>query len=103
MGPLVFLWSMRFEAKHNYFKMLCHSYHNFKNIWKTLAKQHQRFMYYHWKLNYKTLNDELNVSSGEIVNYFEFIKNYNINESTNIKLKTSQILITDEINHKFKY
>lgn len=35
MGPIVFLWSMRFEAKHNYFKMLCHSYHNFKNICKT--------------------------------------------------------------------
>lgn len=36
---------MRFEGKHNFFKR---SVKNFKNITKTLAKQHQRQLAYHW-------------------------------------------------------
>ncbi|CAD6235925.1 GSCOCG00012434001-RA-CDS, partial [Cotesia congregata] len=41
IGPLLPLWSMRFEAKHMYFIDLTRKYKNFKNITKTLAEQHQ--------------------------------------------------------------
>ncbi len=40
-GPLKYLWCMRFEAKHKYFKKLAFVGRNYKNIAKTLAKRHQ--------------------------------------------------------------
>ena len=40
-GPLVHCWSLRFEAKHNWFKQILKSSKCFKNITKTLAKRHQ--------------------------------------------------------------
>lgn len=46
IGPLIHVWCMRFEAKHNVFKR---SVKNFKNITKTLVKQHQRQLAYHWE------------------------------------------------------
>jgi len=39
IGPLIHIWCMRFEAKHNFFKR-CGK--NFKNLTKSLVKQHQR-------------------------------------------------------------
>lgn len=39
IGPLLHVWCMRFEAKHNFFTR---SVKNFKNISKLLVKQHQR-------------------------------------------------------------
>lgn len=46
IGPLVHVWSMRYEAKHKFFKS---SIKNFKNITKTLAKKHQIAVAYHWE------------------------------------------------------
>lgn len=43
-GPLVELWTMRFEAKHSFFKKVVHDVHNFKNILLTLATKHQLMM-----------------------------------------------------------
>ena len=40
-GPLVHCWSVRFEAKHNWFKQSFSSSRCFKNVEKTLAKRHQ--------------------------------------------------------------
>ncbi len=40
-GPCVELWTMRFEAKHSFFKRVVHNMHNFKNILQTLSTQHQ--------------------------------------------------------------
>nr|XP_047144758.1 uncharacterized protein LOC124818244 [Hydra vulgaris] len=40
-GPLRYLWCMRFEAKHLYFKKLASCIRNFKNIGFSLAKLHQ--------------------------------------------------------------
>ena len=37
---------MRFEAKHNYFKMLADKINNFKNIDYSLAKRHQALQAY---------------------------------------------------------
>lgn len=36
-GPLVHVWTMRFEAKHRFFKRVVHDAQNFKNVLKTLA------------------------------------------------------------------
>lgn len=45
-GPLVHLWTMRFEGKHSFFKRVVHDTQNFKNILKTLANRHQHMMAY---------------------------------------------------------
>ena len=40
-GPLVHLWCMRFEGKHNYFKDLAHRIKCFKNVLKTMSEHYQ--------------------------------------------------------------
>ena len=45
-GPLVKNWCMRFEGKHRYFKKMAQTLGNFKNIAKTVAIRHQRYMCY---------------------------------------------------------
>lgn len=40
-GSLVFLWTLRFEAKHSYFKQVVRHTNCFKNITLTLASKHQ--------------------------------------------------------------
>lgn len=46
-GPLVNLWTMRFEGKHRFFKRVVHDTQNFKNVLKTLADRHQYMVAYH--------------------------------------------------------
>lgn len=41
LGPLIQFWSMRFEAKHSFFKRISQVTCNFKNICKTMAFRHQ--------------------------------------------------------------
>lgn len=43
-GPLVDLWTMRFEAKHSFFKKVVHETQNFRNLLKTLSNKHQLMM-----------------------------------------------------------
>lgn len=45
-GPLVHLWTMRFEGKYCFFKSIVHDTQNFKNILKTLASRHEYLMAY---------------------------------------------------------
>lgn len=45
-GPLVHQWTMRYEAKHKYFKTLASSIGNFINIPYTLAMRHQYLQCY---------------------------------------------------------
>lgn len=40
-GPLRHVWSLRFEAKHRYFKNIIRHSPNFKNVLKSLAEKHQ--------------------------------------------------------------
>ena len=42
-GPLIRLWSMRFEGKHKLFKAAARGA-SFKNILKTFTQHHQRLM-----------------------------------------------------------
>lgn len=46
-GPLVSLWTMRFEAKHSFFKQVARHTSCFKNIALTLASKHQQMIAYH--------------------------------------------------------
>jgi len=40
-GPLIRLWTLRFESKHSYFKSCIRAANNFKNVSFTLANKHQ--------------------------------------------------------------
>lgn len=46
-GPLVGMWTMRFEAKHSFFKQVVRHTRCFKNILLSLAVKHQFMMAYH--------------------------------------------------------
>lgn len=46
-GPLVALWTMRFEAKHSFFKQVARHTNCFKNIPRSLAIKHQFMLVYH--------------------------------------------------------
>lgn len=45
-GPLIRLWTLRFESKHSYFKRCARSCNNFKNICSSLAMRHQLLQTY---------------------------------------------------------
>ncbi len=45
-GPLIRLWTLRFESKHTYFKQCSRKLHNFKNLCLTLSERHQLFQAY---------------------------------------------------------
>lgn len=45
-GPLIRLWTLRFESKHTFFKQCARKLHNFKNLCKTLAERHQLLQAY---------------------------------------------------------
>lgn len=40
-GPLIRLWTMRFESKHSYFKRCARNLKHFKNLCLTLSERHQ--------------------------------------------------------------
>lgn len=46
-GPLVFLWTMRFEAKHSFFKRVVRHTRCFRNILLSLSVKHQLMIAYH--------------------------------------------------------
>ena len=46
IGPLIHMWCMRYEGKHNFFKRQMKCY---KNLTLSLAKKHQHHMAYHWE------------------------------------------------------
>lgn len=46
-GPLIALWTMRFEAKHSFFKQVARHTNCFKNIPRSLAIKHQLMLAYH--------------------------------------------------------
>jgi len=45
-GPLIRLWTLRFESKHTYFKQCARKLHNFKNVCSSLAERHQLLQAY---------------------------------------------------------
>ena len=49
-GPLFEFWTIRFEAKHSFFKKVVHNIGNFKNILLTLATRHQLMLSYYLEM-----------------------------------------------------
>lgn len=45
-GPLIKVWTLRFESKHQYFKRCVRNCHNFINVPKMLATRHQQLQAY---------------------------------------------------------
>jgi hypothetical protein len=64
LGPLVHFWTMRFEAKHRFFKRLAHIVCNFKNILKTLSYRHQMFLCCHIMSSKDVVERDLEVGPG---------------------------------------
>lgn len=48
-GPLIALWTIRFEAKHSFFKQVTRHTNCFKNITRSLAVKHQFMIAYYTK------------------------------------------------------
>lgn len=42
-GPLMKVWTLRFESKHSFFKRIIRYSHNFKNITMTLSEKHELY------------------------------------------------------------
>lgn len=45
-GPLIRMWTMRFESKHGYFKRRARHLKNFQNVCLTVSERHQMFQAY---------------------------------------------------------
>ncbi|KAJ8034877.1 hypothetical protein HOLleu_21895 [Holothuria leucospilota] len=45
-GPLIWMWTLRFESKHSYFKRTLRYSGNFKNVGLTLSEKHQLLQAY---------------------------------------------------------
>lgn len=65
-GPLIRHWTMRFEAKHNYFKKLASRLGNFININYSLAMRHQQLQCYQ-HLESDSLGNEVELGPGEMI------------------------------------
>lgn len=85
MGPVVRFWSLRMEAKHQFFKRIVCKTKNFINIKKSLAYKHQE----HFFLSPPSLTDDVSLGKST-----QFIELENIDEFI-IHLKAMQF--TDEI------
>lgn len=67
-GPLVRHWTMRYEAKHSYFKKLAQNVGNFINIPWTLAMRHQLWQCYQWLNSDSLPHDKPEVGPGTALN-----------------------------------
>ena len=61
---MVRLWTMRFEARHSYFKRLAVQMGNFINISYSLSMRHQRLQCYH---QHSVDGEDMEVGPGEMV------------------------------------
>lgn len=77
-GPLISLWTMRFEGKHNYFVQLASHIRNFRNICYSLAARHQQYSAHAHKEF--SIQDELEVDNVTIVNLSDFEDGFDILE-----------------------
>lgn len=99
MGPLIGLSSMRFEAKHGYFKNLIHSLKNYRSICKTLSFRHQEHMWHKWQninISFSPVYGKCNTINFNNKTYanelHDFLKITSNNETT------SEISVTNSVN-----
>ena len=64
LGPLINYWTMRFEAKHRFFKRLGHIVCNYRNILKTLANRQQMFLCYNLMCGKKLVDRDVEIGPG---------------------------------------
>lgn len=109
IGPLVHVWTMRYEAKHQFFKSCIK---NFKNLTKSLALKHQINIAYHWEsLAIKGIDSGpvRTVKLGEIENselvldYFNSDLSMEISQTNWVKCfgteyRTDLVVCTDVVN-----
>lgn len=74
MGPIIYFWVMRMEAKHQYFKRIAQETKNFINLKKTMASKHQEFVFH----NGFTYKDE--VLKSKTVSYLSSCDNFDLYE-----------------------
>ncbi|XP_045074169.1 uncharacterized protein LOC123487075 isoform X2 [Coregonus clupeaformis] len=89
IGPVLHMWCMRYEAKHNFFKKQLKS---FKNVTKTLAKKHQSCMAMYRESFSK---ERLTLGSGKMVTLSE------LKEGPEIALKCGSVLSTSVFSAKW--
>lgn len=103
-GPLVKLWTLRFESKHSYFKNIARMCKNFRNITKTLAVKHQKLFSYTLGGNfletktYWTQSQNLNLSiykDVDIVNLLSCPKYHNSQESGRVFIHGTEYRVND--------
>lgn len=70
IGPLRWVWGMRFESKHGQAKKTAHVICNFRNICRSLAVKHQLKVCYRLFAN-ESLCDELVVGTGSVIDVEE--------------------------------
>ncbi len=66
-GPLVSHWTMRFEAKHNWFKGLAQQLGNYTNLPYTLSMRYQQLQCYQLCGGQDTLAEHLDIGPGKMV------------------------------------
>ncbi|KAK0151756.1 hypothetical protein N1851_006856 [Merluccius polli] len=110
-GPLVHLWTMRFEGKHCFFKRIVHDTQHIKNVLKTLANRHQHILAYYlsaltfFKPHQQTSNVSsvmLSVLPDDAKAYIEQIRDSNMIYSTS-KVNIDGTDYDVEIEHKSYY
>ena len=65
-GPLVRHWTMRYEARHSYFKKLAQNIGNYINVSWTLANRHQLLQCYYQTSQDSLINDAVDIGPGKI-------------------------------------
>jgi len=84
-GPPKFYSTMRFEAKHSYFKHVISATHNRVNLLKSLAMRHQKLQVYHLSSQDFFVDIEYGSAMSVSKHNFDFIQ-LHLKESKNISL-----------------
>lgn len=77
-GPLVSMWAMRYEGKHNYFSQLAGQIRNFRNICSSLAKRHQQYSSH--LLKTIEINEGVRADNIVVSNLYEFAESFDLIE-----------------------
>ena len=93
-GPLIRLWTLRFESKHSYFKRTQRQAQNCINITSTLAERHQLLQAYCFHGQF--FPDDVQVKRGTV--FHENLYSANVQEAVyHLDVSTKQYVVTDEV------
>lgn len=102
MGPLLYLWCMRYEGKHSYFKDLIYHYKNFVNLPMTLSNQHQKLFYFNFGVRKDAFDqvcviNDVNTTS---VSLQQLLIAYNID---NFDAINNDVVLAQNVTFSFNY